>query len=178
MTQSGEGNGCENGKRSHRNGGLHHFLYFHACGSHSAIQGDVQGKVLFWPVLAPGPPSGTVPRAAFCILVLSNCAPWGVHPALQHPNRPAANAPEMLLETQEILLWLDFQSALFMSLALCRHVYIPAHILWDKVCSTPQLTCKGLYLGPQIVLLCFPISLLSVLHMYTVASLAEAVRGL
>lgn len=99
MTQSGEGNGCENGKWSHKNGGLHHFLYFHACGSHSVIQGDVQGKVLFWPFLAPGPPPCTVPRAAFCIPVLSNCAPWGVHPALQHPDRPAANALEMLLET-------------------------------------------------------------------------------
>lgn len=44
MTQSREGNGCENGKWSRKNGRLHYFLYFHACGFHSVIQADLHRK--------------------------------------------------------------------------------------------------------------------------------------
>ena len=91
MTPSRGGNGCENGKWSRENGRLHYCLYFHACGFYSVIQEDVHGEGVCWTFFSPGPPFCTFPRAAFCIRVPLNCAPWGAGLALPHPSGPAAN---------------------------------------------------------------------------------------
>lgn len=61
MPQCGEGNGCENGKRSHRNGGLRGVLGFRAMW----LMLSVSGKGAVLTVLGPWAATRYSPRAAF-----------------------------------------------------------------------------------------------------------------
>lgn len=166
MTQSREGNGCANGKRSrsHGNARLRDFLYLRACGFHSVIRADVGGEGAVLTTLWPRAPTSHNSKGCLLHHGALESRPPGRSPHTTGSQQPCRKSTlnQKIIRGPEKSALVRFLVCTFHAICCCAYlgIHLLLHFGLQMVMPRGGLPSRA-YLGPHITLLWFLLPFLS-----------------